>query len=262
MPFFNFQNNDAGDALFIDGEITSESYWWEPEGLVVARRFRQQLAKCGDVTVYINSPGGDVFAGAEIYTMLREHPGKVTVKISGIAASAASVIAMAGDEVLISPCGYMMIHDPWTFCAGNARDFEKEAEVLREITKGIINAYIEKTGKSEEELRELLEAETYMSAEVAIREGFADGMLYAEDILSEATRNLDQQNSTGGMMRAKNYAPNVVFAKMHAVMSAPGANLPQPEEDPEEPQSPYDRKDARAEIARRAEIIKNLYQEE
>ena len=150
MIFYNFIHNEAGsDELHIDGEIASEDGgWWGPSGQIVARRFRQQLAHCGDVTVFINSPGGDVFAGAEIYTALREHKGKVTVKISGIAASAASVIAMAGDEVLMSPVAYMMIHDPWTYAMGNAREMEHQAQVLREIGEGLIAAYTAKTGKS------------------------------------------------------------------------------------------------------------------
>ena len=182
MIFYNFMRNEAGgDELHIDGEITSEDGgWWGASGQIVARRFRQQLARCGDVTVFINSPGGDVFAGAEIYTALREHKGKVTVKISGIAASAASVIAMAGDEVLMSPVAYMMIHDPWTYAMGNAREMEHQAQVLREIGEGLIAAYTAKTGKSRDEIADMLAAETYMNAEQAVREGFADGILYEE----------------------------------------------------------------------------------
>ena len=93
MSFYNFIRNEqsGADELHIDGEIVSDVDWWGPSGQVVARRFRQRLAQCSDVTVYINSPGGDVFAGAEMYTALREHKGKVTVKVTGIAASAASV---------------------------------------------------------------------------------------------------------------------------------------------------------------------------
>lgn len=253
MSFFNFNNSD-GDALFIDGEITSEGNWWAPDSSVVARKFRQQLQRCGDVTVYINSPGGDVFAGAEIYTMLREHPGKVTVKISGIAASAASIIAMAGDEILISPVGHIMIHDPWTFCAGNARDLEKQAAVLREVTKGIINAYRLRTGKSEEELRALLESETYMSADTAIREGFADGMLYGEDIISECERQTKAATDGAGgtMMRAKNYAPAAILNRMRAAAGDACGQIGVSSITDAEAER-------RAEIARRAETIKNLF---
>ena len=154
MSFYNFIRNelDGGDELHIDGEIVCDLDWWGPSGQVVARRFRQRLNQCKDVTVYINSPGGDVFAAAEIYTALREHKGRVTVKITGIAASAASVIAMAGDEVLMSPVAYMMVHDPWTYAAGNYREMEHQAAILKEIGEGLIAAYTAKTGKTRDEI--------------------------------------------------------------------------------------------------------------
>ena len=126
----------APARLYIDGEITAgdDDYdWWTGAQSKGAQRFRKDLEGLGDVDVYINSPGGDVFAGAAMYSLLKAHAGHVRVLIMGIAASAASVVAMAGDEVLISPAGYMMIHDPWAVVAGNARDMEKEAQVLREI---------------------------------------------------------------------------------------------------------------------------------
>ena len=209
------RNEAGGDELHIDGEIASEDGgWWGASGQIVARRFRQQLARCGDVTVFINSPGGDVFAGAEIYTALREHKGKVTVKISGIAASAASVIAMAGDEVLMSPVAYMMIHDPWTYAMGNAREMEHQAQVLREIGEGLIAAYTTKTGKSRDEIADMLAAETYMNAEQAVREGFADGILYEE---AQAPAQQPQQAM---MMQARRYGPAAICAMVRAADAA------------------------------------------
>ena len=244
MIFYNFIHNEAGgDELHIDGEITSEDGgWWGASGQIVARRFRQQLARCGDVTVFINSPGGDVFAGAEIYTALREHKGKVTVKISGIAASAASVIAMAGDEVLMSPVAYMMIHDPWTYAMGNARDMEHQAQVLREIGEGLIAAYTTKTGKSRDEIADMLAAETYMNAEQAVREGFADGILYEE------AQEPAQQPQQAMMMQARRYGPAAICAMVRAADAAhakPAAQNPDAKR--------------RAEIAQRAQIIADYY---
>ena len=244
MIFYNFIHNEAGgDELHIDGEITSEDGgWWGASGQIVARRFRQQLARCGDVTVFINSPGGDVFAGAEIYTALREHKGKVTVKISGIAASAASVIAMAGDEVLMSPVAYMMIHDPWTYAMGNAREMEHQAQVLREIGEGLIAAYTTKTGKSRDEIADMLAAETYMNAEQAVREGFADGILYEE------AQEPAQQPQQAMMMQARRYGPAAICAMVRAADAAhakPAAQNPDAKR--------------RAEIAQRAQIIADYY---
>lgn len=243
MSFYNFVRNEAGgDELYIEGEIVTEGSWWSDVRETVARDFRQQLARCGDVTVYINSPGGDVFAGAEIYTALREHKGKVTVKIAAIAASAASVIAMAGDEVLMSPVAYMMIHDPWTYAMGNAREMEHQAQVLREIGEGLIAAYTAKTGKSRDEIADLLAAETYMSAERAVLEGFADGILY--DDASAPVRQAQQST----MMQARRYGPAAICARLRAVDSVRERRMARGGDERR-----------RAEIALRAGIIADYY---
>lgn len=184
--FWNFRNDAApdgaeADVLDIEGELVVEDGWWTPDGAVNARDFRDRLSRCGDVVVRINSPGGDVLAGAELYAALREHREQghhVTVHVTALAASAASVVAMAGEKVLMSPAAYMMIHNPWSFALGNADDFRQLADQLDAIADGIIEAYRLKTGKSKAKLKELLDAETYMSAPAAIREGFADGLLY------------------------------------------------------------------------------------
>ena len=182
MNFYSFvmaaESGRPTDELFIDGAIVTEGDWWSEGGQVVARNFRKSLSACKDVRLYINSPGGDVFAGADIYTMIREHKGRVTAVITGIAASAASIVAMAADEILISPVGYMMIHDPWTIVAGNARELERNAKVLREIGEGLIAAYQRRTGKSRDEISAMLADETYMSAQTCVDEGFADAILY------------------------------------------------------------------------------------
>ena len=213
--FYNLIPGQPGEAsrLYIDGAIVSgySGYdWWTDEHQTGAYDFRNELAQCGPVTVYINSPGGDVFAGAAMYSALLDHPHKVTVKIMGIAASAASVVAMAGDEVLISPVGYMMIHDPWSYVVGNAREMEHEAQVLREIGEGIVAAYQKKTGKTTDEIRRLLEAETYMNAQSAIENGFCDG-LFTPD---EDKAALAQASAPAASMRGRDYTPAAYMARM------------------------------------------------
>lgn len=213
--FYNLIPGQPGEEsrLYIDGEIVSgySGYdWWTDDHQTGAYDFRQELAQCGPVTVYINSPGGDVFAGAAMYSALLDHPHKVTVKIMGIAASAASVVAMAGDEVLISPVGYMMIHDPWSYVVGNAREMEHEAQVLREIGEGIVAAYQKKTGKTTDEIKKLLEAETYMNAQSAIENGFCDG-LFTPD---EDKAALAQASAPAASMRGRDYTPAAYMARM------------------------------------------------
>ena len=177
--FWNYIRNDAGErVLRLEGPIDQESFWGEE---VTPRMFRDELeAEEGDVTVWINSPGGNVFAAAEIYTMLCDHKGKITVKIDSIAASAASVVAMAGERVLMSPVAMLMIHSPMTIAMGNAKDMEKAISTLNEVQESIINAYQKKTGLSRNKIRQLMENETWMNARKAVELGFADEILFAD----------------------------------------------------------------------------------
>ena len=131
----------------------------------------------GNITVWINSPGGDCVAAAQIYNMLMEYPGNVTVKIDGIAASAASVIAMAGTKVCVSPVSMLMIHNPMTFAFGNTAEMQKAIDMLGEVKESIINAYEIKTGMSRAKLSRLMDAETWMNANKAVELGFADEVL-------------------------------------------------------------------------------------
>ena len=177
--FWAYDPTPAGEpaVLRLDGPIDTET-WWGDE--VTPKMFRDELEQHpGDIVVYINSPGGDVIAATQIYTMLVEHRGKVTVKIDGIAASAASVVAMAGNEVLMAPSAYMMIHDAWSIAIGNSRDFRHEANVLDEIDQGIRAAYRLKTGLRDSKLQQMMEDETWMSARTCIDLGFADGYIGA-----------------------------------------------------------------------------------
>lgn len=135
----------------------------------------------GDITVWINSPGGDVFAAAQIYNMLMDYKGNVTVKIDGLAASAASVIAMAGTEVLMSPVAMMMIHNPMTVAIGDSQEWQKAIEMLSEVKESIINAYEIKSGLSRAKLSRLMDAESWFNAKKAIEMGFADKLLFTEE---------------------------------------------------------------------------------
>ena len=177
--FWNWIRDDTGGrVLRLEGPIDSESFWGDE---ITPQMFRDELeAEEGDLTVWINSPGGNVFAAAEIYTMLQEYKGAVTVKIASIAASAASVVAMAGKRVLMSPTALLMIHDPSTIAMGNAKDMEKAIETLNEVKESIINAYAAKSGMRRSKIAELMSNETWMNAKKAVELGFADEVLFAD----------------------------------------------------------------------------------
>lgn len=161
--------------LFLNGTIAEES-WFDDE--VTPALFKDELNSGeGDITVWINSPGGDCIAAAQIYNMLMNYKGNVTVKIDGIAASAASVIAMAGNKVIVSPVSMIMIHNPATIAAGDTLEMQKAIAMLDEVKESIINAYEIKTGLSRAKLSHLMDAETWMDANSAIEMGFADEIM-------------------------------------------------------------------------------------
>lgn len=174
------QTETAERTLFLNGTIAEES-WFDDD--VTPQLFKEELmAGSGNITVWINSPGGDCVAAAQIYNMLMDYKGDVTVKIDGIAASAASVIAMAGTKVLISPVGMMMIHNPATIAWGDTAEMQKAIEMLASVKDSIINAYEIKTGLSRAKLSHLMDAETWMDAHKAVELGFADGILGRADL--------------------------------------------------------------------------------
>ena len=177
QKFWNWIRDDTGDrVLWLEGPIDEDDFWGDE---VTPKAFRDELYEDeGDVSVWINSPGGSVFAAAEIYTMLRDYPGKVTVRIASIAASAASVVAMAGDRVLMSPTALLMVHDPMTVAMGNAADMEKAISTLNEVKESIVNAYQEKTGLSRNKISKLMSDETWLNARKAVELGFADEILF------------------------------------------------------------------------------------
>lgn len=164
--------------LEIYGTIAEES-WFEDD--VTPQMFRKELfASSGSVVIWLNSPGGDCIAASQIYSMLMDYPGDVTIKIDGIAASAASVIAMAGTKVLMAPTALMMIHNPMTIAFGDHGDMQRAMEMLDEVKESIINAYEIRTGLGRAKLSHLMDAETWMNANKAIELGFADDVLVDE----------------------------------------------------------------------------------
>jgi len=194
--FWNWIHDDSGGrVLRLEGPIDSESFWGDE---ITPQSFRDELyTEEGDITLWLNSPGGNVFAAAEIYTMIRDYPHNVTVRIASIAASAASVIAMAGNTVEMSPTALLMVHDPSTIAMGNARDMEKAIATLNEVKESIINAYMAKTGLSHNRISKLMSDETWINAKKAVELGFADVILFDEkpspDKKEEEPENPDEE---------------------------------------------------------------------
>lgn len=192
--FWNWQNDDelGVRTLYLDGTIADES-WWDDE--ITPRMFKDELfSGSGDIVVWINSPGGDCVAASQIYTMLMDYTGNVTVKIDGLAASAASVIAMAGTEVLMAPTSLLMIHNPMSIAIGDTEEMQKAIAMLDEVKESIINAYEIKTGQSRAKISHLMDGETWMNANKAIELGFVDGILadskrgHTEDVVFAFSR--------------------------------------------------------------------------
>ncbi|ADK13437.1 head maturation protease, ClpP-related [Clostridium ljungdahlii] len=171
---FNAKENSDEGELLLYGDI-SDSTWWGDE--ITPKNFKEELDSLGDIktlNVYINSGGGDVFAGQAIYSMLKRHSATVNVYVDGLAASIASIIAMAGDSVKMPKNAMLMVHNPWSYAMGNAKDFRKLADDLDKVRESMISVYEDKTGMEKESIVELLDAETWMTAEEAVEFGFAD----------------------------------------------------------------------------------------
>ena len=178
------ESGPAERVLELYGTIAEES-WFDDD--ITPEMFREELfAGDGPITVWINSPGGDCIAASQIYTMLMDYRGEVTVKIDGIAASAASVVAMAGTRVLMAPTAMMMIHNPATAAFGDHVDMEKAIDMLSEVKESIINAYEIKTGLPRKQLARMMDETTWMNAKKAIELGFADDVLSDEKRVPEA----------------------------------------------------------------------------
>lgn len=213
--FWNWARDEtAPDArvLRLEGTIAEES-WFEDD--VTPAAFKGELfSDTGPVTIWINSPGGDCVAAAQIYNMLMDYPGDVTVKVDGIAASAASVIAMAGTRVLMSPVAVMMIHNPLTFALGDSEEMRKAIQLLDEVKESIINAYEIKTGLSRTRLSHLMDAETWMNANKALELGFCDEILFQPEKAAESA-------PTDSYLFSRRAVANHLLDKVKASMPEP-----------------------------------------
>ena len=208
--FWNWVRNEAEEerTLVLNGQISDET-WFGDE--VTPKLFQKELdAGTGNITVWINSPGGDVFAAAQIYNMLMEYKGDVTVKVDALAASAASVIAMAGTTVLMSPVAMMMIHNPTTIAIGDSKEMQKAGEMLDEVKESIMNAYEIKTGLNRTKISHLMDAESWFNAKKAVELGFADGILNAE----ESTEDMAKEAEVEGMMFSRTAVTNSLLSKL------------------------------------------------
>lgn len=198
----------AERTLFLYGAIADES-WFDDD--VTPKMFRDELfTGNGPITVYINSPGGDCVAASQIYTMLMDYKNDVTIKIDGIAASAASVIVMAGTKVLMTPTAIMMIHDPLTVAIGDSTELQKAIEMLDEVKESIINAYEIKTGLSRAKISHLMSAETWMDTNKAVELGFADAIMYTD----KGDENDEDKETFTAMMFSRRAVTNSLVSKL------------------------------------------------
>lgn len=206
--FWNWVRDEGEPSvLVLNGEISDET-WFGDE--VTPKLFKDDLDKCqGDIAVWINSPGGDVFAAAQIYNMLMDYPHNVTVKIDGLAASAASVIAMAGTEVQMSPVAMMMIHNPMTVAIGDSAEMQKAIAMLDEVKESIMNAYEIKTGLTRAKISHLMDTESWFNAKKAVELGFADKILFSDDA-EEAGSDQDME----AVMFSRKAVTNSLLSKL------------------------------------------------
>lgn len=216
------KNEDTGQReLWLEGVI-AESTWFGDE--VTPAIFKEELhSGRGPILLHINSPGGDCIAASQIYTFLMDYPFDVIVQIDGIAASAASVIAMAGTTVRMSPTAMMMLHNPWTTTTGDAAEMQKAIDLLDEVKESIINAYQIKTGLSRVKLSNIMDAETWLNAHKAKELGFCDEVLYEES---------DESAEEPGTK------PDFIFSAKTAalvLMNKVMASVPKPPKEPEHP---------------------------
>ena len=225
--FWNFIKNEetSETELYFEGPISS-STWYGDE--LTPTLFKDELNKHpGNLTVWISSPGGDVFAASQIYTMLKNHKGRITVKIDSLAASAASVVAMAGDTTWISPTGMLMIHNPATIAMGNKAEMEKAITLLDEVKESIINAYEEKTHLSRSKIAKMMDEETWINAKKAKQLGFVDGILFSKKETEEKESDKDEPEEDAPKEPDEKQKPKKAPESMLYSTSATNASLMQ-----------------------------------
>ena len=203
------QDTDAERSISVYDAIGQD--YWSGEG-VTARRVAGALRAMGKgpVTVNVNSPGGDMFEGLAIYNLLREHDGEVTVKVLGLAASAASIIAMAGDTVQIARAGFLMIHNAWVMAIGNRNDLAEIAATLVPFDNAMASIYAARTGQDAKAMAKLMDSETWIGGEAAIEGGFADELLASDQVekgagkaSASAARRIESGLRASGMPKSE-----------------------------------------------------------
>ena len=222
------ETNPQERTLRLEGAIAEES-WFDDE--ITPKVFRQELFDGdGPITVWINSPGGDCVAAAQIYNMLMDYPHDITVKVDGIAASAASVIAMAGTRVIMTPVSLMMIHNPLTVAMGDSEEMRKAIQLLDEVKESILNAYEIKTGLSRARLSHLMDGETWMNAKKALELGFCDEIAFQPESESGAPEN--------AFTFSRRAVTNCLMDKLRARMPAQHEAMPAAATDTTNPTDP------------------------
>lgn len=207
---FNAKGNNTGE-LMLYGDIAS-STWWGDE--ITPKDFKADLDNLGDIqalNIYINSSGGDVFAGQAIYSMLKRHSATKNVYIDGLAASIASLIAMAGDRIIMPANAMMMVHRAWTVAMGNSNDFRKLAEDMDKIDESIITVYEAKTGMKQEDIIPLLDAETWMTAQDALDNGFCDEIEEEKQVAASLYDGFLNINGVNMDLKRFKNAPKLIF---------------------------------------------------
>lgn len=178
--------------IMIYGDISTYESWWD-DSAITPQKFNDELKALGDdidnITVRINSNGGSVFAGVAIHSMLKRHKAKITVIVDGIAASIASVVAMAGDEIVMMNGSMLMLHMPWTIAMGNANEFRKVADDLDAIGESMMDIYVARTGIDRTELKQILDEETWWSATKAVEMGFATRVDEESQVIAASVKN-------------------------------------------------------------------------
>ncbi|GLK78031.1 ATP-dependent Clp protease proteolytic subunit [Methylopila jiangsuensis] len=219
---------ERGDNVITMFDVIGEDFW--SGGGVTAKKVTAQLRAIGDrpVEVQINSPGGDMFEGIAIFNVLREHPQQVTVKVMGMAASAASIIAMAGDRIEIGSASFIMIHNCWVLAIGNRHDMQETSEWLEPFDQAMVDLYASRTGQTTQDIAKWMDAETYMSGTMAIERGFADELLASDQTTTDEDaksrdrevndlRAMELQLVSAGMSRS------AARARINKIKGTPGA---------------------------------------
>jgi ATP-dependent protease ClpP protease subunit len=222
-----------GDNVITMFDVIGEDFW--TGGGVTAKKVASQLRAIGDrpVEVQVNSPGGDMFEGIAIYNVLREHPQPVTIKVMGMAASAASILAMAGDTIEIGAASFLMIHNCWVVAVGNRHDMRETADFLEPFDAAMVDVYAQRSTSDGKTIAKWMDAETYMSGSMAIERGFADALLSADTVaVDEQAKATDRQFNELRCLELQLVAAGATRtearARINKIKGTPGAALENP----------------------------------